>query len=100
MKTTHTTSRPLFWGALLTVGALALTNGTGTVRADDTRSLPTSVSQTAPLPYFWMENNDAQIHLYMLQAEQCLFNPQRTASQAFYGIGLANASSLAARSLD
>jgi len=98
---THTTRRSLLWGTLLTVAAVTLVQGTGSVRADDTRSLATSLpaAGNGALPYFWTENNDAQIHSFMLQAQQMLFNPQRTASQAFC-IAQSIAPALAARALD
>lgn len=101
---TNRTRRPLLWGLLITAVASTLTHGTASVRADDTRSLPTMVAgqggagQPTPLPYFWNETNDAQIHMFMYPQLQAI-NPQRTASQA-YCIGFPAAGAVAVRALD
>lgn len=87
---------------LLTVAALALVlvNGTATVRADDTRSLTTSATSASTVsPYFWTENNDAQIHMMFMVPAQGILNP-RTASQAYYLGGVGTASALSVRALD
>jgi len=85
----------------IAVAALVLVNATASVRAEDTRSQSASVTGSATaVPYFWTENNDAQIHmLYMAPAEGIL-NPQRTASQAYYLGGISTASALSVRALD
>lgn len=88
---------------LLTIAALALVlvNGTASVRAEDTRSQVAGAAGGASTvsPYFWTENNDAQIHAFMLQA-QGIINPQHTASQAFYLGGVFTATALSVRALD
>jgi hypothetical protein len=83
------------------VAALVLVNGTASVRAEDTRSQSASGSGSATaVPYFWTENNDAQIHSYFMIPAQGIINPQRTASQAYYLGGVGTASAVAERALD
>jgi hypothetical protein len=86
---------------LLTVAALALVlvNGTASVRAEDTRSSAMGATASAAQPYFWTENNDAQIHMMYMVPAQGIINP-RTASQAYYLGGISIATALSVRALD
>lgn len=82
------------------VAAFVLVNATGSVRAADTRSQSAAAAGASTAsPYFWTENNDAQIHMFMAPAEGIL-NPQRTASQAYYLGGIGTVSAAAERALD